>query len=477
MQLELKSEFIPSEKEKQQQFMQELYIFIPNSLDINPLTYSKEDFYQDKVNLIRFKTPVFSLEELNNLQNTSSPFFSLKRLFAESTPNKDLIIDELKLLATAFHSALREQAHALYEAWRRGEEKAFDYAKIIEINSKQVFLHLNSIKEQNLQECKKEFLYVEEYMRNSLVFFVTGLLDEAQKEKFACDPEIVKTLQEICIEGKEELKKLRIEPEDLQEGSKEQEYFLYRQSLLNKFIFSSLFLSLQRKHYHTHLQNIVGSIAAAFAMLVFFILYLWQGTVFVLNSEPFILATVVLYVLKDRLKETIRTVFFQKAARLFPDQKTIITSPKTKKVMGKMTEGYLQLPLSSLPKEILSMRNEKFHDILEDIRRPETVLHYKKSVFLQNTHGVQKRRNCLNIIFRYNVEKLLRKADNPFHNYLTFDPSTCNLRSITLPKVYHLNIIMKNSTKTKEEGLKVQYKKFRVVVNKKGICRIEQLRN
>lgn len=61
-QFELKSEFFPSSSQKNSHYNQEFYFFIPNALQINKLTYRKEDFYIDLTNLIRYKTPTFSLK-------------------------------------------------------------------------------------------------------------------------------------------------------------------------------------------------------------------------------------------------------------------------------------------------------------------------------------------------------------------------------------------------------------------------------
>lgn len=38
------------------------WIFLPNSLDINPATYGKEDFYRDVKSNVRFITPIFHWE-------------------------------------------------------------------------------------------------------------------------------------------------------------------------------------------------------------------------------------------------------------------------------------------------------------------------------------------------------------------------------------------------------------------------------
>ncbi|MDD4086453.1 MAG: hypothetical protein PHP48_04350, partial [Bacteroidales bacterium] len=45
--VELKLGFTTRRKQKRNDFVVNTWIFIPNSLDINPYTYEKKDFYKD----------------------------------------------------------------------------------------------------------------------------------------------------------------------------------------------------------------------------------------------------------------------------------------------------------------------------------------------------------------------------------------------------------------------------------------------
>ncbi len=57
----------------------------------------------------------------------------------------------------------------------------------------------------------------------------------------------------------------------------------------------------------------IGSLAAGIAMTLYILLFIWQGSVFVINSQPFILFTIFIYVLKDRLKDEIKNVSMKQA--------------------------------------------------------------------------------------------------------------------------------------------------------------------
>ena len=63
--IEFKVGFIVRRKLKLNDFAINTWIFIPNSLDINPLTYSKNQFYRDVKSNIRLITPVFLLREIS----------------------------------------------------------------------------------------------------------------------------------------------------------------------------------------------------------------------------------------------------------------------------------------------------------------------------------------------------------------------------------------------------------------------------
>ena len=61
--VEFKVGFV-ADGERGNDFAINTWIFLPNSLDINPATYGKEDFYRDVKSNVRFITPIFPLGEI-----------------------------------------------------------------------------------------------------------------------------------------------------------------------------------------------------------------------------------------------------------------------------------------------------------------------------------------------------------------------------------------------------------------------------
>jgi hypothetical protein len=460
-QFELKSEFFPSEENKTNTFSQEFYIFIPNALQINPLNYSKKDFYQDLTNFIRYKTPVMSFQEILNPNNAESP---LNRIANSSDLN--IVSFELKLLANIVRSSVRDEVARLLK-----NSLSFSSLskEIEEFRRRFIGLKIQTASKIPKEKIGTLFYYIDEFINDTIIYHLTSTLVHLKEKKVKPDSELVNLLIQEENHKEKELG-LPIIPPDSEE---QKEHVLYRTSLLRKYVLDALLLNTSKMRLQRRLQPFVGAISAGIAMLFFFVLFVWQGQVFVINSLPFIFITVFLYILKDQIKEGLRNISYEFFHKWFFDWKTEIRSPKGDLVLGEMTESFSLLKDKDLPHEINSIRNRDFHAVLEEIRRSESVICYKKKLKMY-PKGVSHdlRRSELNTIFRFNIEKFLKRADDPKHPYICFDPKKQEIIRLDLPKVYHVNIIFKNTTNYNQQ---TEWKNFRLVIDKDGIKRIESL--
>lgn len=479
-QIELKSEFVPNPKLKKNTFTQEFYLFIPNSLQINEETYPKSQFYRDRTNFIRYKTPEFSLKGLDDNNNLKSPLAILNHLLNTHQCEEAYkeIEDELKLLGNIFRSSVRERVKKIVHLVRSNSPIETEIKQLCqEIRSlRKTFFSIQKsyVQDWKVDRLNSYFFYVDEFISTTINYYLTGLLSEIRDRLPSVSKESTEPLCSILEEERQYRQKVLHEPSITDEDSVSNEFILYRSSLLNKFILDALLLSTRGTTVKSQFGNLVGSVSAAIAMLFFFVLFVYQGQVLIINSLPFILLTVFLYVLKDRIKESVREGSFKRLSRWFYDYTTAIFSPDRQENLGKLDERISFLEESSIPEDIKEIRNREFHDVLETIKRPEQVIYYKKVLTLLNLHiNEDVRRQALNLIFRYNIHYFLGKADNPTHDYLKVDPISFKFIRATLPKVYHLNIIMKNTYQDEEYRQVVELKKFRLVIDKNGIKRIE----
>lgn len=484
-QFELKSEFSPKEKRKSE-YTQELYLFIPNSLQVNSQTYPKSQFYQDEVNYVRFKTPTFSFKELLDSTNGRSPINRLLKLGEEQPTNTTMAVveDELKLLANIIRSSLRHEVNHLCHALE--ETNSSDELKPIIIQIQQLIHNLdeldakiqtiwigfdNNWKKHNLSEFSS---YIQEFISNSIHRYLSELIDQIRIHEeeglFPVDQELCRIIIKETIRVEQFLKFSH----PINSTGKD-EYIIYRRGLLNKFVLDALLLKINRFAADQKLKHIIEAISAGIAMLIYLILFVWQGSVFVFNSLPFILITVALYMLKDRIKDYLKTISYTQAFKYFADYTTVIRSGNNN-VWGRLKEWFSFVDPNKLSKEIARIRNKEFHSVLEEIIRQEQVIYYKKIVKIYANNPIESRRSSLNIIFRFNIHQFLYKASDPYEYMSTIDPESHKFILNKLPKVYHLNVIMKNTYKELDKELRVELKKYRIVIDKNGIKRIESIR-
>lgn len=480
-QFELKSEFYPRSSTHSSTYNQEFYFFIPNALQINKSTYSKEEFYQDLTHFIRYKTPEFTLEELIDPQNELSPFTRLN-LILQKEECRDTIEqaeNEIKLIGNIIRSSVRDRiAYILslspYDDDLNQECLSFchDIQKTRKsIDSLQKQMHAHFTNEKLRITCG----YFDEFISNTLDYYLTGLLEELRLRKHNLSSESDKALCDTIIREKKHREVIHYLVLHQQDSKDRRDEILYRSGLLKKFIMDALMLPSTRASVQERYGNIIASFSAGIAMLLYILLFVWQGQWFIINSAPFVIITVLAYILKDRLKESLKTLSFRRALRWFSDYDTEIRSPDEKKILGSLRESFTFVDESSIPEDIRKTRHHEFHTVLETFKRPEQVIYFKRSITMYAKPNKKERFDALNILLRFNIQDFLSKASNPYHVYSTLDPETQSIIRMRLPKVYHLNIILKNTFANENNEPITELKKFRLIIDKNGIKQIEQL--
>lgn len=467
-QFELKSEFYPFSESKGEDLVQEFYFFIPNSLQINDQTYSKAQFYQDQTNLIRLKTPRFTFSELSDPLNPESPLSHIRRLLNESS-KMDLLLNEIKLFGSVFRTSLRDWI-ADADLDKVQIEKGCEELEHLMAQ----YRNLMSMASTH-HEVKQHFNYVDEYLSLTFNDYLLSLLE---KVRLVGNQKDLDNLLTLAI-----LKEKQYRAQHTQNGypvgmgsEQKEEYILYRKALLSKFVIDPLLLWTSRASVDQRYRTLIGGIPAAIAMLIFLLLYVWQGSWLIINSQPFILFTVIIYVLKDRLKEELRYFSYRQVAKWFSDYTTDIRKAENGPVLGTLKEYVSMIKEKAIPAEIAEIRNRLFHQVLEEIKRPERVLYCKKSITLNKKHdALEERFYGFNTFFRLDIHHFLAKAEDPFHNYRFLDEKTLQLNTIQLPRVYHINIIMKSRKRLLDDTIKEELNKFRLVLDKSGIKRIEEV--
>ncbi len=489
-QISLKSEFFPRPDKAYSQCTQEFYFFIPSSLQINKSTYSNTQFYQDQTNLIRYKTPQFSFEELFDPRNPLSPLTCMFHLCKqEETPeNRISFTEELKLFGGVVRSTLRAAVKKLLDELEKDKTVAqrpeFEgkchalLEQIAVLHRKYDELKALFLDTWNDSHLYRHILYIDEFISEEINYYLTGLLELIHLAQENGAAPIEKPIKE-ALNREDFLTKHGITPTATKGGvldTREAESIIHKRSLLIKYVLDGLQLSTNRFSLVQNYQNWIGGISAGVAMLIYLLLFVTLGNVFVINSLPFVMLTILIYILKDRLKEWMKILSYRHFSRWFPDYTTDIFSSDRKKKLGTLRESFSFIDEPQLSEELRKLRKAEFHSVLETVQRPENVLFYKRDVVL-NTHKETptSRFKGLNVIFRYNIQAFLKNASEPFEEHLTIDPETQNLIALYLPKVYHLNLIIRTTIAEPGKTPEITLKKLRIIIDKNGIKRIEHI--
>lgn len=189
LQFELKTEFLINPYLKQNVYKQEVFLFIPSSLQINSQTYSKQQFYLDQTNLIRYKTPLISLPDLVNPEYIQSPLNRLQHILNQSNPGifQTVASDELKLFGAIFRATIRERVYKLIKGVKQKEKEdnsqighaiTFLCEEISQVCLKfrqlQEIAHMHADQHQLI----RHFKYMDEFMSITIDEFLILLLKE-----------------------------------------------------------------------------------------------------------------------------------------------------------------------------------------------------------------------------------------------------------------------------------------------------------
>ncbi len=457
-QFELKSEVFPLKGKKKQCFVQEFYLFIPNALRINPHTYSKRQFYNDQSCFIRHKTPQMEVSTAIDLSNPVSPLyqFELHRKSGDQMEAEK----SLKLFGNIIRSALRVRIAAIVNLIHH-QENVVAQIRLLKEDLHALDEVLETFKENLFDEAKLLICldYVHQFINNVSSYYLVGCLDVLRH---------VHQSDEVSDQLLTELLK-RYETVDEEMSEQESEKVLYRRSLLNKYVLDALLLSINRFSVKQKWGNIIASFAAFIAMFVFLILFTWKSKYIVVDSISFILITSALYIVKDRLKEWLKQ--FALAYRSFSDFTTEIKSPDERYTIGRQRDFFSFIKQKQMDKEIDSIRNSEFHEVLDQFQRPEHIIYYKNQVELNPMIDDEG----LNLVFRLNIHPFIAKAGNPSRTFMSLDRQTGGILMRSLPKVYHINIVVKNRYFESDQTEKTEIKKFRLVVDGNGIKRVQQI--
>ncbi len=454
------------------------YIFLPNSLGITPLTYSKEDFYADLQEYIRLKTPAVLLRGMN--AGEGAPLNRLEetmRRYSASPHDPELAEayqERLKMFCSIMKSALRDE-----EAFLERSSASLNFETLIRNYLDRTVAILEAFRGTRLlieapgvaPIALEIFRFVDEYLsltankyRCKLWVFLNT------SSTFSWTVEMKRKIVSL-IRYEIEYRKANQYPSIPAEDS-ENDALIYRAAVLKKVMASVLFLKTTVRRDGVLMENLLFGIAAGVAMAFATVVSFVTAKFFYSELSLLVFAVVVLsYMGKDRIKELLRHYFQTKMRRYLYDYKTKIQSGFGKEV-GVCREGFLFVREDRVDPRILKIRNRDTFSLLANEGLGETVLLARKHVSIFS-------KNCKNLfadfkvdgivdIMRLNIRRFLWKMDNPAKELFLPDDDGETIRRITGKRLYHVNIVIRYGMLGRED----RYTRYRIILGRNGIRQI-----
>lgn len=477
--LEMKVGFIKEKNQHKSDFTINTWIFVPNTLDLNKSNYSKDQFYSDVKSKVRFITPAYKLSAivdegaipLNNL--SSATHLLLKEETEQSLYEVEF---QLKMFMAIFRSALRQAVTEFKQTTGDTKQELVQTYVTASIAIRDKYRIVKEELHQNEQVTGKEYLnyfsFADEYLSYTLLRYSFLLLDQLTVVVDARFQEVQNQIKQLILSEQAYMKSKGYSFIKANEKTVNQEV-IYRYAMLNKYVESDLLLESNKKKDSdgVFVQQVYYSLAAGISMIFATVVAFSFQQKYGNFTMPLFVALVVGYMLKDRIKELTRFYFAGKLGGKYFDNKTSISIKG--KPIGWIKEAVDFITDEKVPSEVLSIRNRSVLLEVENRIHNEKILLYRKKVSLDRGEMMKNSTyffKGVHDIFRFNLTRFMQRMDNPKVSILSLDEQNDQVINFYAEKVYYINLISQIEYENYTE-----YKRYRLVCQRDGIQKIEEL--
>jgi len=469
-QLELKLLY-PLERKKISRISMDCYFFFPPHLHITEKRISREEVLGSMQIYTRFSSPLIPLDKVIDTDFDLSPLIRVETMLdslgEERRGFRRTVIYELQTLCNLYRAETRNFVELIGKEMRRD--------RLSRIYRESVLHMLVTVKAflERFRQLHSRFLdpHIDETLREALRWAdesISIITEKGFTRLFsACGHEgdrEIKTLIEELVESesryRESMNYAYLYKED---DSHCGETMAYRDSILKKWSQSAMYMNSQFSRTPKRISHLIAGTAAGLAMFFAVFAAILAENISPRNSSLWILAMVISYIMKDRIKELLRRIFGDLLPGLTTDQQVILYDPAMKTRAGRSSGMVGFKDPSKLPREI---RSERFRrdNPLRKIIPPNTVIHYRRSINvksekLRNNHT---RLDSLTEIIRFQVDSWLMEMDDAKETLYRLENG--KQEKIRGSRVYRIHMLVK---------LDKNLNHYVLVLNKSGIVRIE----
>ena len=456
---------------KYSDFVMNTWIFVPNSLDINAAKYSKESFYRDLKSDVRLITPDYLLHDLANddkLLPNQSLTDDFNELFIAPDDTADLV-HSLKMYCAIAKSSFRNASQQVMETENPQQriETCQTYMDDVKKVLNRFRVLYRKLKDSNIEsKVLQDFAYADEFLGNVMATYTYPIRDYLHSSFPSEYTQLESQFKDLLL-GERDYKSqegyLNVMPDD----PKGNDDFVFRASLLKKFAESDLYLSSNKRKNTFLVEQILYSLAAGAAMVVATLSSFFFQQRYGNFTLPFLIALVISYMFKDRLKDLLRFYFARRVSNKVFDTRTDF-SIKGRQI-GWSKDSMDFIDSDEIQPEVMQFRNRI--PLFDEVSgKDEKVILFRKKVQVWTSELAKVSPfplRGINDILRFNITEFVRKMDNPnFPLAGTWDSD--DYHPIEGRKIYRLTFVIQCVF----EG-KTEYKRFVLRCDKNGIISVE----
>lgn len=498
-----------TQKAGQKSYEVDMYMFLPKSMGVSSETYPRNSFYADLTHLLRVRTP--ELQRRRGGLFVGPRLSSVEEYFAAHLDtvkrNKlsQLVVHDTKLFGCLVYTELKRLQADLSRVIKRSKstqrpDLVLRFHTRLMQRLESVHASIRNYRERYVWRLKTEPILVDQEVQRAL-FLVDEYLSYrlesssiAMYSKLQPFGEGVEDLLfqiEALLTGELAYRADHIQTADARKSRVETHY--YRLGLLKKYVSEVLFLQTRRINKDYVYRNFIAAfgagLAAFFATLANIQTFQMVSGQQEMGLRIFTLLVlgVTAYIFKDRIKDLSKDYFNHRLKSWLPDFDVQMSythydaeGQSEAVYLGTSQELVRYLSRTSLPPDIDYVR-ELGHRTKLEPERLETVLNYNKRMKFDvkdelRDHFGEARIKRIHDVLRFDVSHFLAKLADPQKRLSYFDPEK-GIVTTDAPKLYHLNLVFRYVVGDWLDGRQVKrsvdYERLRVVLNKRGIVRVE----
>ncbi len=469
-QIEVKISYPLYREEKNNHYRMTAAFFIPGQLGISGKTRSREDLLADLTVHTRFTTPRIGLDVLNDSHVESSPLSRLEKLWKKPMKNRDWRTRVLYELQTLVNILISETGNMPEEDEPAGPELTDQLVRSVQ----KLISRMSSDKSSFPGKIKQPLIWTLEAVTGLISdYYIRDLQKLGRRKKQSSDKDL-KNRYEDSLNALFKLRKKYGWDSPSDPDAYTAERMVFRAHKLKKWAQKSLYLSVLDSRLASRVGQFLLGLAAAVAMAFALAATIISTRLFPQGSIYWALVAVIAYSLKDRIKENLRGFFLNMTPFLVSDRIHFLMDPRTGRRCGKIRESVSFSKKGKLSREFIQSR-QAGKDKLSLGLLNEEILKYKKDFVIRSGPLFENHTRLSGItdIVRLDISDWLHKMDDSSEFLACRQEGTYGF--VKSNRVYHVNMVMKiERPVTGEPDI---LKRFRIVLARKGIVRIEEVKS